>query len=106
MALGAGRWLTARAARLDVGTPASQRPIAVTLERTTPRDRLLLFARAHGLSAREGELLERLVTGVDSRDLAAALFISEHTVQDHLKSIFAKTGLHNRRALVSRVSGG
>ena len=33
------------------------------------------------------------------------MFLSEHTVQDHLKSIFAKTGTHNRRALLSLVLG-
>jgi DNA-binding CsgD family transcriptional regulator len=27
------------------------------------------------------------------------MFVSEHTVQDHLKSIFAKTATRNRRAL-------
>jgi DNA-binding CsgD family transcriptional regulator len=33
------------------------------------------------------------------------MFLSEHTVQDHLKSIFAKTSTHNRRALLSLVLG-
>ncbi|MGB7979871.1 MAG: LuxR C-terminal-related transcriptional regulator [Candidatus Nanopelagicales bacterium] len=33
------------------------------------------------------------------------MFLSEHTVQDHLKSIFAKTDVHNRRQLVARATG-
>jgi len=33
------------------------------------------------------------------------MFLSEHTVQDHLKSIFAKTSTHNRRTLLSRAVG-
>lgn len=31
------------------------------------------------------------------------MFVSEHTVQDHLKSIFIKTGTRTRRALLARV---
>jgi DNA-binding CsgD family transcriptional regulator len=33
------------------------------------------------------------------------MFLSEHTVQDHLKSIFAKTATHTRRTLLARVLG-
>ena len=33
------------------------------------------------------------------------MFLSQHTVQDHLKSIFAKTSVHNRRTLLARVLG-
>ena len=33
------------------------------------------------------------------------MFLSRHTVQDHLKSIFAKTSVHSRRALLARVVG-
>jgi DNA-binding CsgD family transcriptional regulator len=33
------------------------------------------------------------------------MFLSEHTVQDHLKSVFAKTAAHNRRTLLARALG-
>jgi DNA-binding CsgD family transcriptional regulator len=33
------------------------------------------------------------------------MFVSENTVQDHLESIFAKTGTHNRRTLLARALG-
>jgi DNA-binding CsgD family transcriptional regulator len=33
------------------------------------------------------------------------MFLSGHTVQDHLKSIFAKTGTRTRRTLLSRALG-
>jgi DNA-binding CsgD family transcriptional regulator len=64
-----------------------------------------MFSRAFGLSARESELLGHLASGTDTRELARRMFLSEHTVQDHLKSIFAKTAAHNRRILLSRALG-
>lgn len=62
----------------------------------------MLFAMAHGLSTREGELLSHLVTGTDTHELAHRMLLSQQTVQDHLKSIFAKTGVNSRRDLLSR----
>jgi DNA-binding CsgD family transcriptional regulator len=96
--LAESRWLTLRAARLD-------RDIAVTIEDSSPSERAALFARAHGLSSRESELLDLLVRGRETQDLARLMFLSRHTVQDHLKSIFAKTAVHSRRALLARAVG-
>ena len=33
------------------------------------------------------------------------MFVSGHTVQDHLKSIFAKTATRSRRSLLARALG-
>ena len=46
-----------------------------------------------------------LITGFDTRRIAAQMFLSENTVQDHLKSIFSKTGTSNRRLLLARAGG-
>ncbi len=100
-----GRWLTLRAARIGDVESAGERDIAVTIEQTSPAERVALFARASALSGREADIIAHLMTGADTRELARKLFLSEHTVQDHLKSIFAKTGTHNRRALLSLVLG-
>ncbi len=103
--LAAGVWLTLRAARIGTGSPASERDIAVTIEAATPAERMALFARASALSMRETQLLGHLVAGLDTRHIAAEMFLSEHTVQDHLKSIFIKTDTRNRRTLLARVVG-
>ena len=100
-----GRWVTLRAARIGDAGAVGDRDIAVTIEETSPTERADLFARAFGFSSREGELLSHLVTGTDTRQIARRMFLSEHTVQDHLKSIFAKTAVHNRRTLLSRALG-
>ena len=103
--LGGGVWLTLRAARVDTQGPSTDPDIAVTIEPTSPSERRSVFARSHALSPRETELLDRLAQGADTRAIAQGLFMSEHTVQDHLKSIFAKTGAHNRRTLLARLAG-
>ena len=77
----------------------------MTIELTSPGERRSLYARSHGLSARETELVDLLAEGADTKSIAATLFVSEHTVQDHLKSIFAKTGTRNRRVLLARLAG-
>jgi DNA-binding CsgD family transcriptional regulator len=103
--LASGRWLTLRAARLGAAQPVSERDIAVSIEPAAPHDRVAVFARACGLSPRETQLLHHLVTGADTRDLARHLFVSENTVQDHLKSIFTKTATRTRRTLLARALG-
>jgi DNA-binding CsgD family transcriptional regulator len=103
--LAGGRWLTLRAARMEDSRPPDARDIAVTLEDSSPAERAGLFAAAHGLTSRERELLNHLIRGVDTSELARLMFLSQHTVQDHLKSIFAKTSVHNRRTLLARVLG-
>ena len=103
--LSQGLWLTLRAGRIGDTAPPQERDIAVSIEETSPTERLALFTRAFGLSTREGELLHHLASGSDTRDLARQMFVSEHTVQDHLKSIFAKTSARSRRTLLSRALG-
>jgi DNA-binding CsgD family transcriptional regulator len=103
--LAAGVWLTLRAARMGTGAPSDEQDIAVTIEATAPAERLALFGRACALSARELELVGHLSIGSDTRRIAQRMFLSENTVQDHLKSIFVKTGTSNRRTLLARAVG-
>lgn len=105
-----GFWLTLRAARLSFiaqqDAPAGVVPsIAVTIEEASAADRLDLFGRAFALTPRERELLSLLATGSDTRTLARQMKLSQHTVTDHLKSIFAKTGARDRVTVLSRALG-
>jgi DNA-binding CsgD family transcriptional regulator len=108
--LAGGFWLTLRAARLSSGPKpgaagGAGATIAVTIEEASAADRLDLFGRAFALSTREQELLSLLATGSDTRAMARQMSLSEHTVQDHLKSIFTKTGAHDRVTVLSRALG-
>lgn len=96
--LAEGTWITVRAARIGA-------QVAVSLEASSPEERLAVFARAHGMSQREVELMVLLAGGSDTKRIAERMFLSELTVQDHLKSIFAKSETHNRRSLLAQILG-
>ncbi|MEO5833671.1 MAG: helix-turn-helix transcriptional regulator, partial [Nakamurella sp.] len=98
-------WLTLRAARIGPDDSTHRSEIAVTIERASPADRADIYTRAHGLTARETDVVNHLLSGADTHDLAHALHLSEHTVQDHFKAIFDKTGSHSRRQIVGQVVG-
>jgi DNA-binding CsgD family transcriptional regulator len=100
-----GLWLTLRSARIATDRPTQDQDIAVTIESVPPHGRIDLFVRAFGLTTRETELLQHLTAGADTRDVARIMCVSEHTVQDHLKSIFMKADVRGRRALLARAVG-
>jgi DNA-binding CsgD family transcriptional regulator len=102
---GGGHLLTLRAARIAGSGAPVEKNIAVTIATASGEERAELFARTHALSSREAELLGHLNAGRDTREISAAMHLSEHTVQDHLKSIFAKTGVRSRRSLLARLRG-
>ena len=49
-----------------------------------------------GLTAREGEIVERLARGLDNTQIAAQLGLSEKTVRNHITHIFDKLGVQTR----------
>jgi DNA-binding CsgD family transcriptional regulator len=53
---------------------------------------------AHGLTARELQVLRLVAAGKSNREIASTLVISEHTVARHLQNMFTKLGLSSRTA--------
>ncbi|MFO0682981.1 MAG: response regulator transcription factor [Sandaracinus sp.] len=54
------------------------------------------------VTAREHEVLRLLGRGVANKEIAAALFVTEGTVKNHLTSIFEKLGVASRTEAVVR----
>ncbi len=63
------------------------------------------LAKEVGLTPREEELLELLARGHTKAHVAEAFFISENTVRNHVKHIYAKVGVHTREELLAAVEG-
>jgi DNA-binding CsgD family transcriptional regulator len=91
-----GNWLVLHGALL--GDPASQ-GIAVFIQRAHPTLIAPLMLRAYGLTPREQEVTQLVLRGATTAQAAQRLVISPHTVTDHIKSIFEKTGARTRGEL-------
>ena len=55
------------------------------------------------LTPREQEIAELVSAGLTTKEIASRAFVSENTVKQHLKRIFAKTDVRNRAELMQRV---
>ena len=62
-----------------------------------------LVADAHGLTARERRVAELVAHGLPTAAIAARLYLSTYTIQDHLKAIFEKLDVSNRGQLVAKL---
>ena len=96
----AGGWVCVRAAALQ-GTGGGQ--AAVMIEPVRGAELAPIIVAAYGLTRRESVVLSAVLRGRSTRQIATVLQISEHTVQDHLKAIFDKTGVRSRAELTARV---
>jgi DNA-binding NarL/FixJ family response regulator len=59
------------------------------------------------LTPREVQVLELLARGLDNSGIAQVLYLSQHTVKNHVSSILIKLQVENRiQAAVRAVRGG
>jgi DNA-binding CsgD family transcriptional regulator len=77
--------------------------VAVIVEPAHPARIAPLLMSAYGLTEREQELTRLVLQGFSTAEIAVRLVISVHTVQQHLKSIFDKTGVRSRREIVTKI---
>jgi DNA-binding CsgD family transcriptional regulator len=97
---GSDGWITLHASL--PGPPGDGR-IAVVLERAGGARSATVRLEAFGATAREREVATLLARGLSRAELAEALVLSPHTVDDHVKSLYEKLGVASRQELVARV---
>jgi DNA-binding CsgD family transcriptional regulator len=62
-----------------------------------------LFCTSYGISAREEDVLVRILSGRSVKKISEDLNISEHTVVSHVRHIYQKTSCHSRQELIDLV---
>jgi DNA-binding NarL/FixJ family response regulator len=95
-----GRWVIVRGSVLGEGPEPK---IGVLLEAARPTELAPLIADAYGFTERERQVTELVAQGFSTSEIAARMHLSAYTVQDHLKTIFEKSGTGSRGALVARL---
>lgn len=95
-----GTWLVLHGATL-VGSGKPR--VAVIIEPAHPARIAPLLMSAYGLTEREQEVTVLVLQGESTSAIAERLVVSPHTVQEHLKKIFEKTGVRSRRDLTGKV---
>ena len=93
-------WITLHAS-LPEGEAGGR--VAIVLERGSSPQTTAVRLETHGVTAREREIATLLAQGLSNGEIAARLFLSPYTVQDHVKSLFEKVGVASRQELVARV---
>jgi len=95
-----GTWVVLHGAALLTD---GARRVAVIVEPAHPARISPLLMSAYGLTQREQEVTRLVLQGESTSQIAEWLVVSPHTVQQHLKRVFEKTGVRSRRDLVAKV---
>jgi DNA-binding CsgD family transcriptional regulator len=98
-----GTWTLVRAAPL--AGPQVDGGYAINLQTAPAADLTRVLMPAWNLTPRERDVAALIIEGRSGDDIAASLFLSPHTVRDHIKAIFGKVGVHNRRHLTAALTG-
>lgn len=93
-----GRWV-----RVHVAPMEGDDTVSVTIEPARAGDLVPILLDSYGLTSRETDIVLLLCRGFGTKEIAAELSISVHTVRDHLKAVFDKVGVNSRGELVAKV---
>jgi DNA-binding CsgD family transcriptional regulator len=86
-----GRWLALHAWTIDG-------PLTiVSVAAAEPGELAAVILDVYGLTPREREVAQQVLLGRSTVEAARALGLSPFTVQDHLKSVYRKTGVQSRQ---------
>jgi DNA-binding NarL/FixJ family response regulator len=97
-----GVWLLIHASCLH-SADGSAANVAVVIEPAKASEVAALLVEAYELTPREVDVTRALARGLTTNEIASELHLSRYTVQDHLKSVYEKTGVSSRGELVAKV---
>jgi len=93
-----GVWLSMHGSMLEASDQ-----LALIIEPAKAADVAPLIVEAYGFSHRELEVTRLIARGFKTSQIAAELFLSPHTVRDHVKAVFEKVEVSSRGELVAKV---
>jgi DNA-binding CsgD family transcriptional regulator len=97
-----GRWIVVHASclrRVD-GRPGL---VAIMIEPANSSQIAPIIVEAYGLTPREQQVTQGVAQGFSNLAIATELFVSVHTVRDHLKTVFAKLSVTSRGELIAKI---
>jgi DNA-binding CsgD family transcriptional regulator len=80
----------------SIAQPLGLRRVTSMLAQQSAKGRDMHAHLPGGLTSREIEVVRLLAAGASNREIAAQLFISEHTAANHVRNILTKIGAGNR----------
>lgn len=95
-----GRTLVLHASRLASPTGTQT---AIVIEPASRAELEPAIVAAYLLTPREAQVLTLLLRGLPTKQIGATLRITGHTANDHIKSIFDKTGTNSRGGLLATI---
>lgn len=96
----AGRWAVLHASWMNTQPDGT---LAVIIEQAAPAEVAPMIMLAYGLTDRERTITALVCQGRSTRQIADDLHLTADTVQDHLKSVFDRTGVRSRGQLVATI---
>jgi DNA-binding CsgD family transcriptional regulator len=96
----AGRWAILQASWMP---NQGHDTVAVIIQQAAADQVAPVVMSAYGLTQQEQKISGLVFHGLSTHAISEKLHITQHTVQDHLKSIFEKTGVRSRREFVATV---
>lgn len=84
---------------------AERQQLMLIIERASRQDVVRSALASYSLTPRETEVATLVLRGYSNRRVADHLVLTEYTVEDHLKRIFAKVGVRTRTTLALKILG-
>ena len=85
----------------DVSEAACRRGRPGTLQ----KEEITAYLQKRGITNRESEVVDYVLAGKSNREIEELLFISPHTVKNHIYSIYRKLEVKNRYDLIHTLYG-